>query len=150
MKYKLKLKPLDGGAFNCMPAREVEVDAEHIICNDVRFPWDFNPHNVRLWCIGNEFGVLGCVWASSEQDAFDELCDNNLSAGLMVDEPESFESDEEREEWEESICRLGNAGEPHDMDYASIQLVDIKACGIEFMCKLAEARGAGADNLYQV
>ena len=130
--------------------REVKVDAEHIICNDVVFPWDFNPHNVRLWCIGNEFGVLGCVWASNEQDAFDELCDNDLSAGLMVYEPESFESEEEREEWEDSICRLGNASEPHSMDYAWIQPVDISACGIEFICKLAEARGACADNLYQV
>lgn len=149
MKYKLKLQKWRNGG-SILNEREVEVDAEHIICNDVILPWESNYHNVRLWCIGNEFGVLGCVWASNEQDAFDELCDNNLSAGLMVDEPESFESDAEYEKLEDSICRLGNANELHSLDYAWIQPVDISACGIEFMCKLAEARGACADNLYQV
>ena len=148
MKRKIKLEKWHNGS-SIIHEREVEVLDNEIMCNDVILPWESNYHSVRLWCIGNEFGVCGCVWAP-EHEAFDALCDAGLSAGLAVSEPESFESDEDREEWEDSICRLGNTGEPHSMDYAWIQPVDISACGIEFMCKLAEARGVGAENLYQV
>ncbi len=85
MKTKLHLTPVNCGPFNCLPAREVELEDERILCNDIILPFgEFNPHNVRLWVIGNEFGALGAVWASHEQDALDELVDADLGGGLLM------------------------------------------------------------------
>ena len=75
---KLHLKPLNGGAFNCLPAREIELPDESILCNNIILPWEFNPHKVHLYAIGHEFGAVGAVWASHEQDALDELVDSGL------------------------------------------------------------------------
>ena len=71
-KFTLHTAPVNKGSFNCQPAMSVELDAEKILCNDIHLPNSrFNPHNVRLWVIGTEFGALGAVWADCEQDAFD-------------------------------------------------------------------------------
>jgi hypothetical protein len=133
-KITLHTKPRNGGAFNCFPAMSPEIEPEHILANDVIFSGEFNPHGVRLWVIGNEFGALGAVWAGNDQDAFDILCDEGLSAGLMVDEPEDGEDEE--------ISRLGNAGEPHDLSNAWIAEVDFQpARDWQTLCRFAEARG---------
>jgi len=77
-----------------------------VLCNDITLPGDFNPHNTRLWVIGNEYGVLGAVWAGNEQDALDELVNANLGQALLIDENDADE---------DSAC-LGNAGEPACLD----------------------------------
>lgn len=137
-KVQLHLTPVNGGPFNCLPARDVELDAERILCNDVTLPWEFNPHNTRLWVIGNEFGALGAVWANHEQDAFDELVDADLGGGLLIDEADA----------DDECARLGNAGEPANLDNAWIQCVHFdKARDCELLCRFAEARGQGQDNL---
>jgi hypothetical protein len=135
MKIKIKLLPVNGGAFNCLPAREIEIEAERVLANDVTLPWEFNPHNVRLWVIGNEFGALGAVWASHEQDALDTLVDENLGDSLIVEEAD----------WSEDGTRLGNAGEPCDLTNVWIQLADLTDCRL--LCAFAEARGAAENNL---
>ena len=48
MKIKIKLQAVNRGAFNRLPAREIEIEAERVLTNDVTLPWEFNPHNVRL------------------------------------------------------------------------------------------------------
>lgn len=138
MKTTLHLSPVNGGPFNCLPARSVELENERILCNDVTFPWERHPHNMRLWVIGNEFGALGAVWASNEQDAFDELVDADLGNGLLIDEADA----------DEECARLGNAGEPADLDNAWIQLVRLDPTqDCILIAKFSEARGACADTL---
>lgn len=141
MQTKLYLSPVNGGPFNCRPANEIDLDNSRILCNDVIFHGEFNPHNVRLWVVGNEFGALGAAWAPCEQDAFDILCDAMLLAGLEVEPPKT-------EEEEEEVTRLGNEGVPHDMTYAWIQQVEfVPGRDWQLLCRFAEARGACNDNL---
>ncbi len=143
MKHEVHLKPKNGGPFNCIPGRAVEIEDEEIVCNDVVLPWENHVHNMRAWVIGNEFGVCGMVWADCEQDAFDELCDQGLSDGLSAaDEP--GEGPDERE----GFSPLGNFGKIHDLTYAWIQNVDWKPeRDFRLLAALAEARGAGWDRI---
>jgi hypothetical protein len=123
----------------------VEIEQDRIRCNNVIFSGEFNPHNVRLWIIGNEFGALGGVWASSEQDALNELVDCGLGDSLLIsEEDQASATDDEREEW----ARLGNAGEPADLELAWMAEVEfVPARDWPLMLALAEARGACADSL---
>lgn len=124
----------------------VELAPERILCNHVMLPHDtFNPHNVRLWVIGNEYGALGAVWADCVQDALDELVDSGLGAALLVDDAD-FAKMEEAER--EGLAQLGNAGEYADLQHAWIYPVifdPAKDCPL--MCAFAEARGASASTL---
>jgi hypothetical protein len=118
--------------------QEIELHSHCILCNDITFPWEFNPHNTRLWIVSNEYGALGAVWAYCEQDALDELVDNDLGNGLLIDEADA----------DEDCCRLGNAGEPANLDYCRIDQVRLDpALDCQLLCKFAEARGAVYDNL---
>ena len=110
-KTQLTLKPVDRGAFNCLPLREIELSPERIACNDITLPWEFNPHNTRLFVIGNEYGAVGAVWANHDQDALDELIDQGLGNCFLISEDDQkTATKEEQEDW----AHLGNAGEPCD------------------------------------
>lgn len=74
------------------PARETDVEAENFLLNDVILPGAFNPHNVRPWAIGNEYRILGVVWASCEGDALDILVDEELGNSLIVTDPKDDEA----------------------------------------------------------
>jgi len=141
-KYTLQLPAVNGGPFNCRPADAVEIPAERILCNNVVFPWEFNPHKVQLFVIGNEFGALGAVWADCDQDALDELVNAGLGDGLLVAEEDVAKmDDDEREE----LSHLGNAGEAANLDHAWIR--ECPLTGTELFCAFAEARGAGQSTL---
>lgn len=138
MKYTLTLA--QNLPFASAP-RFVELDAEHILTNDVILPGENHCYNMRLWCIGNEHGALGAVWATNEQDALDELCDAGLAAGLAIEE----------EDADEETARLGNAGEPHDLTHAWMAVVELEPERDFRLCvHLAEARGACAENLDKI
>lgn len=137
--------PVNGGPFSCLPARSIELLPEHIACNDVTLPWEYNPHNTRLFVIGNEFGALGAVWANHEQDAFDELVDQGYGDGLLLD-PKDVEAMTEDER--EDVSFLGNASEPCDLTNAWIQQVRLDpGQDCKLLCAFAEARGAAHNNL---
>ena len=144
---KLTLIPLNGGPFNCLAAREVELKEEEVLCNHVILPWEFNPHKVTLYVIGHEFGAVGAVWASHEQEALDELIDSGLGESFLVsEEDQSNATEDEREDW----THLGNAGEPCDLTNAWIQEVRLDpAQDFRLLCAFAEARGACQDNLWK-
>lgn len=146
MKTTLSLNALNGGAFHCLSAREVELEDSRILCNDVRLPHDTtNYHGVKLWVIGNEYGVLCAVWASHEQDALDEACDAGLLGGLAIEESD-VDSDEE--DGREGVALLGNAGEPHDLTYCWMQTVRLNGPeDWKLIARLAEARGANQNTL---
>lgn len=100
---------------------------------------------MRLWVIGNEYGAVGAVWASHEQDALDQLIDSNLGDCFLVsEEDQKTASGDEQEEW----VHLGNAGEPCDLTYAWIQPVAFDLSrDCQLLCRFAEARGNNADTL---
>lgn len=119
----------------------VEIEPDRILCNDITFPWEYHPHNMSLWVIGSAFGPLGAVWASNESDAIDELIDNNLAAGILLEEGDA----------DEDAPRGGNAGEPYDQTSLWIGRVLFERKADENLIKqiawLAEARGQGCDKL---
>lgn len=137
MKYTLHLAQVNRGPSN-LPARSVDLKDDRIAVtgSDCTLDLPGQQGTGRLWVIGNEFGALGAVVARHEQGAFDELCDKGLSRGLACDEPEN-------EDESESVARLGNAGEPHDLTNAWIQQVHLDpARDIELIVALARADGA--------
>lgn len=141
MKYTIHTKAINGGPFNCLPARPFEIDADSILANDVVLPWDTHCHNMRLWVIGNEYGVMGCVWGSNEQDALDTLIDDGLGADILIDEKDA----------DEETTRLGNASKPCNTDYLWMQEASFDlARDCRVLCAFAEARGACIKNLDKI
>lgn len=95
----------------------LSLDADRILCNDVVLPGDTNPHKVGLWLIEGVYGPVAAVWASNEQDALDEAVDSDLmDAYLLSDEDAADRTKGSGDETEENFARLGNAGEPFDLD----------------------------------
>ena len=118
-KIKLTLKQNNGFA-----PRYVELDKENIYLNNVILPKHidpdagYNPHDVKLYAIGNEYGALCAIWASHAQEAFDEACNHNAIDCLMA-EDQNYE--------DETLTHLGNAGELFDLSYAWIGEVEFDA-----------------------
>ena len=104
--------------------RNVELPGRKILTNRVMLPRHIdvantcNPHNVRLWVIGCEFGALCAVWARHEQEAFDEACDAGMLDCLMS---------EEQNYGDDSLTALGSAGELFDLEYTWIAPVEWQA-----------------------
>lgn len=146
MKHTLHLSPVNGGPFNCLPARFVELEAENILTNDVIFPWELNTNKVNLYVVGNEFGAIGAAWANNEGDVLDELCDAGLLECFLVsdEEIEECKLNDEDEDW----AHLGCNNHPANLINMWIQTVKLDGPrDWELIAKLAEARGAGTENL---
>lgn len=139
MKYKIRTKERPD------PNDCYEVEDERILANNVIFGGEFNPHRVRAWIIGNQYGPMGVVWADCAQDALDELVDADLAGGILIDEKDLSPEEIERCEY----ARLGNAGELADLDYCWINEVLLEPeHDIELMLAFARADGAGARSLF--
>ena len=137
MPTKVPLHDKDGS--------QIEVAAERVSANGVTFPWEYNPHRTRLWVLGNEYGPMGAVWADSMEEAFDELVDADLAAGILMDEDDAIAAEEEMGN---EVTRLGNAGEPVELSnaWAWEAKFDLgRDCKV--LCAFAEARGSNADTL---
>jgi hypothetical protein len=95
----------------------VNLAADRILCNDVVLPGDTNPHRVGLWLIEGVYGPIAAVWASNEQDALDEAVDSELMEGYRLsDEDAADRTKGSGDDAEEDFARLGNAGEPFDLN----------------------------------
>lgn len=93
-----------------------ELGEQDILLNDVTMPGDYNPHKVRLWVIGHEYGPICALWAPNEQEALDEMLDQGYEHFLVADE--DFDEDLDRQGF---YAHLGNAGKPCDLSYAWIK-----------------------------
>lgn len=124
---------------------QVELGADRVATNEVELPGETEHGFYKLWVIGNEYGALGAVWSVHWEDAFDELVDQGLGAGLLVDEAYVASlTDAERDD----LMVLGNASEYADLTNAWVdQVVWELPRDWHLLAKLAEARGAGADSL---
>lgn len=140
MKYTLTLK--QPFPFPQNP-RYAQLEGENILLNDVNLPehieHTFNPYNVKLWVIGNEYGALCAAWGSSEQDALDAAVDAGLLDSLM---------DEEQDYNNEALTPLGNAGELFDLDYVWMGKVEFDAArDIKLIVALVRESVEGKDTL---
>ena len=135
----LRLKPLNRGPFHCLPAREIQIESQLVLCNDIIFPWEFNPHNIKPYAISNEFGTLGVVWAENHE-VLDVLVDAGLGNSLLI--PESDMIFDMISDNGNDVVYLGNASELCNIENVTIQEVELdelKDC--KLLCLLAEARG---------
>jgi hypothetical protein len=91
--------------------------------NDVVNPEDYiasrsyNPHKVRPWLLHDHGIVVAVVFADCLQDALDIAVDNDKLDGVQVDEADLAEYGPD-EDW---ISRLGNAGEPFDIEALGVE-----------------------------
>ena len=86
---------------------------------------EYNPHNVRAWAIGNEYGLLGVVVAEHEAEALDEAVDGGVMDSMLM-APED-QAEYEAEEWYDSFTYAGNAGEAVWTEYLTIQEINTGA-----------------------
>lgn len=75
---------------------------------------EYNPHHVRPFVIGHEFGPFAVVFADCDQHAIDEAIDSGKMDFLQVKGDELEQMTEE--ERDELLCG-GNAGEYFRQDY---------------------------------
>lgn len=147
-KLTLHLAPVNGRAFNCLPARSVELAPERIRVDCADATPCIHPEdggNASLYVVGNEFGPMGAVWCRHEGDAIDALVDADLAGGILIDEDTLARMDEDEKE---DIHHAGNAGEPVNLVYAWIQRAELDgARDWRLIAMLAEARGAGYSHL---
>lgn len=137
MKYTLTLKQ------SSQAPSSVELEGENILLNDVNLPEhierSYNPHNVKLWVIGNEYGALCGAWGSSEQDALDAAVDAGLLDCLMA---------EEQDYDNEDLTPLGNASELFDLTHVWMGEVEFDAArDIKLIVALVRESAEGKDTL---
>lgn len=77
---------------------------------------EFNPHNVRPWMLHDSGFILCIVFAGNAQDAIDYAVDADKLDRYLVSEADLTDYGDE----EEGITRLGNAGEPFDIESLGI------------------------------
>jgi len=72
----------------------------------------YNTHRVRPWLLHDHGFVVAVVFADCLQDALDEAADNGKLDGFQVEENDLADYGQN----EDGISRLGNAGEPFDIE----------------------------------
>lgn len=142
MKYTLYMKQnfpfAQNGPF-------CELESDDILTNDVILPREYdpengyNPHNVRLWVIGHQFGACFAIFASCEQDALDNGVDLNRMDFCLA-ENQDYDDD--------TLTPLGNASELFDLSTVWCAPVQFDAArDIRLIVALARAAASGVDNL---
>jgi hypothetical protein len=124
---------------------DLVVGSKDFLANDVIFPWETNPHKVHPFLVHSEgFGAM-VVWASNLQDALDELVDQGMLDKFLVEEKDLADYGPE----EEGIARLGNAGEPFDIQLLDAIELSAEDFPVRLAVELADARAQGFKNLYE-
>ena len=113
--------------------------ADRIMCNDIVLPTDRYPGKTKLWVVFTSHGPVGAVWADNMEDALDQLIDSDLAGAIIVEDPAIND---------DHLEHLGYNGIPCDLSDVVVEPVDFgNQRNFELLLKLAEARGAGHDNL---
>ena len=94
----------------------------------------YNPHGIHPFLFHNEGFVLGVVFASSLQDAFDELVDANKIDHFQISEEEMKDyPDRENGDPDDRITFLGNASEPFDIE--GIDVIELRNPPFSFVAQ---------------
>jgi hypothetical protein len=97
---------------------------------------EYNPHNVRPWLLHDHGFTLAIVFADNLDDAFDMAADAGKLDAFQVSDNELVDYGDE----EEGISRLGNAGEPFDIE--GIDVIELPNPPFSFVA-LLNARWEG-------
>lgn len=92
---------------------------------------EYNPHNVRPFLLHEEGFTIAVVFASCLQDAIDEAVDAGKLDRFMISPKDMADYGEE----EEGVSRLGNAGEPFDIE--SLGIVELPNPHFSFAAMMA-------------
>lgn len=76
----------------------------------------YNPHNVRPFLLHDHGLVVAVVFADCLQDAIDEAVDAGRMDRYLIAPEDLADYGDTEDEIEERITRLGNAGEPFDIE----------------------------------
>ncbi len=100
---------------------------------------EYNPHNVRPFLFHDHGFILCVVFADCLQDAMDEAVDEDKFDRYLVSEQElinDYKYDEESGECEHgAITRLGNGGEPFDIE--SLGVIELPNPANSFVAQFA-------------
>jgi hypothetical protein len=121
------------------------VDADKILCNDVVIPGEHARHDTHLWLCLHARGPLGAVWATSAEDALDELVDQDMAGEILVPEDvlNRMTQDERLE-----LAHHGTHDEEVDLRDVTVEPVKFEPSRDWYLlCRFAEARGAERENL---
>tara|TARA_R110000744_G_scaffold101158_1_gene195034 strand:- start:222 stop:638 length:417 start_codon:yes stop_codon:yes gene_type:complete len=86
---------------------------------------EYNPHNVRAWVVGNEFGALGVVVGAHEQEALDEAVDSGFMDSELMSQQDYKEYSDNG--WHDSYTYAGNASEAIWTEHLSIIEINTEA-----------------------
>jgi len=93
----------------------------------------YNPHGIHPYLFHNEGFVLGVVFASSLQDAFDELADSGKIDHFMVTKEEMKDYPDRDGEPDPCLTFLGNASEPFDIE--GIDVIELRNPPFSFVAQ---------------
>lgn len=98
-----------------LPQGDIELTDEMVVRPEDFIPrGEYNPHNVRPWVIGAEFGAFAIVFADCEQDAIDTAIDEGKMDFLKVSDADlAAATEDERSDF----LTGGNASESLYQDY---------------------------------
>ncbi len=86
-------------------------DADVVNPTDFIPAGDYNPHKLRPWLLHDHGIVVAIVFADSLQTALDEAADHDKLNAFVLSEDDLADYGPD----EEGVARLGNAGEPFDV-----------------------------------
>lgn len=139
---------------------EIEINTDVMLCNDIVFPGEYNPNKVGLWlvnvCVSNGGGPSFLAWGH-DHDILDVLVDNDMFDICLIEDKDLGDRVEHEQtcdgstaNWDglpccnysENFARLGNAGEPFDIDNVSMEEINLDKQSVLLIRLFAEARGA--------
>lgn len=112
-------------------------DSDIVNANDFIPDGEYNPHNVRPWLLHDHGFPVALAFASCLQDAIDEAADAGKLNRYRLDIMALSDYGDE----EEGVSRLGNTGEPFDIE--SLQFVELDNPPFSFCALMNAAEQAG-------
>ena len=124
----------------------VDIHVDNIMTYNVVIPeHGSNYHKVNAVVIGNEYGALFMIWASNEQDAFDEAVDQGMMESFLVVNPTKEDMDNDE------YAALGNAGELHDISHCWVrEILPFRQQSWEWQVAMIRAESQGVGKLNEL
>lgn len=104
--------------------RNILIEPDRILCNEVVLPGEPNPANTKLWVVSCEEGYhtihMGAVWANHEGQTIDLLVDADLADAIILSEEDLRRLESKESDWPTA----GNNDVPVDLTYVSFRRID--------------------------
>lgn len=122
---------------------QVKVSVKDILCSEVIFAHEFNPHNIHPILVTEHGFISFIVFAEHLQDALDILADEGKLDTFQIEEKD-FE--DYGINTDNPTCTfLGNASEPFDIENLSAFDLNIADFPVELQLRIMEAKTNGTE-----